>query len=418
MQDVPRCRSPRSLQAAELLLSAHDHPAQFSLSHSFSLEGEPRVLMTIAPPATPPNRVVSMTIPAVPPANPGMQMHPAYPPAFCIASSRTLVHTAAAALPPSPNSQLAQQPQAPLAGGPFAAPGPTPVQRRKARSEGPGKQGWKQEEDQAIVRMVEGSGQKWSSIAAVLPGRTDDAVRNRYLRLQRKHAQGEKKGDMWTAEEDKRIREAVLHHGLKWHEIAAELPGRSANAVRNRYLRCTSAPRPEATSVAAMVAQPHCLAQPAGAMVAQPSGLAAGVVTTVAQPPPQPPQPPQPGTGVGQPAVAPSPGAEAEAAPPSPVAGVARSPGAVLTPPAAALAAQPSDAVKAPSPLTVAAPPRQPATAQPPAASMEIGPVAVVAQPPVVVAATLPGAVAAQPAVNAMAQPAAIAAGAVAPHVS
>ena len=59
-------------------------------------------------------------------------------------------------------------------------------------------------------------------------GRTDD------LRLQRKQEQGEKKGDMWTAEEDRRIREAVLYHGRKWHEIAAGLPGRSANAVRNR----------------------------------------------------------------------------------------------------------------------------------------------------------------------------------------
>ena len=57
-------------------------------------------------------------------------------------------------------------------------------------------------------------------------GRTDD------LRLQRKQEQGEKKGDMWTAEEDRRIREAVLYHGRKWHEIAAGLPGRSANAVR------------------------------------------------------------------------------------------------------------------------------------------------------------------------------------------
>ena len=79
------------------------------------------------------------------------------------------------------------------------------MQRGKARSEGPGKQGWKQDEVQTIVRMVEVSGQKWSSIAAVLSGRTDDAVRNRYLRLQRKQEQGEKKGDMWTAEEDRRI---------------------------------------------------------------------------------------------------------------------------------------------------------------------------------------------------------------------
>ena len=42
---------------------------------------------------------------------------------------------------------------------------------------------------------------------------------------------------MWTAEEDTQIMAAVATHGLKWQEIAHGLPGRSANAVRNRYLR-------------------------------------------------------------------------------------------------------------------------------------------------------------------------------------
>ena len=36
------------------------------------------------------------------------------------------------------------------------------------------------------MRMVQLTGQKWSFIACALPGRTDDAVRNRYLRLQKK----------------------------------------------------------------------------------------------------------------------------------------------------------------------------------------------------------------------------------------
>ena len=87
----------------------------------------------------------------------------------------------------------------------------------------------------------------------MLPGRTDDAVRNRYLRLQRKkgglaigaHVDGgmtvqitdqAKRGDMWTAE-GLQIMAAVAAHGLKWQEIAHGLPDRSANAVRNRYLR-------------------------------------------------------------------------------------------------------------------------------------------------------------------------------------
>eukprot|EP00964_Phaeocystis_antarctica_P113065 scaffold77139_cov61-Phaeocystis_antarctica.AAC.6 len=44
-------------------------------------------------------------------------------------------------------------------------------------------------------------------------------------------------GDMWTAEEDETICDAVERLGQKWAPIAALLPGRSPNAVRNRFLR-------------------------------------------------------------------------------------------------------------------------------------------------------------------------------------
>merc|ERR550514_2609136 len=66
------------------------------------------------------------------------------------------------------------------------------------------KQGWTGDEDTTIMELVEQIGQKWSTISAALPGRTDDAVRNRYLRLQRKRkhtsesGDGDKAGDMWT----------------------------------------------------------------------------------------------------------------------------------------------------------------------------------------------------------------------------
>jgi len=120
------------------------------------------------------------------------------------------------------------------------------------------KHGWTPEEDETIVRLVQLTGQKWSYIANALPGRTDDAVRNRYLRLLKKKSgngeeksavttadldecQATKKGDMWTAEEDTKILDGVRQHGFKWQLIAGHLPGRSANAVRNRYLRCAPA---------------------------------------------------------------------------------------------------------------------------------------------------------------------------------
>ena len=39
--------------------------------------------------------------------------------------------------------------------------------------------------------------------------------------------------------------EGVKRIGLKWQQIARELPGRSANSVRNRYLRWCPAPNLE-----------------------------------------------------------------------------------------------------------------------------------------------------------------------------
>ena len=108
---------------------------------------------------------------------------------------------------------------------------------RAAKADGSNllKQGWTPEEDATIVRMVSLTGQKWSFIACALPGRTDDAVRNRYLRLQKRKSvggtsaaaglvmassptvtsadladcQATKKGDMWTAEEDAKIMDGV-----------------------------------------------------------------------------------------------------------------------------------------------------------------------------------------------------------------
>jgi hypothetical protein len=49
-----------------------------------------------------------------------------------------------------------------------------------------------------------------------------------------------KKGDMWTPDEDALIMDSVMRFGQKWQMIAELLPGRSSNAVRNRFLRCCS----------------------------------------------------------------------------------------------------------------------------------------------------------------------------------
>jgi len=117
------------------------------------------------------------------------------------------------------------------------------------RKRGKSKIAWSRDEDEIISESVERHGQKWSRIASLLPSpRTDDSVRNRWHRLQRKvvaatgSGSGEstpddKRGDMWTEEEDRYIDHAVRVEHLKWRAIAANLPGRTESGCRNRWVR-------------------------------------------------------------------------------------------------------------------------------------------------------------------------------------
>ena len=120
---------------------------------------------------------------------------------------------------------------------------PFPHPKGPIRKRQRGKHGWSSEEDAAILAYVQREGTRWCVIAEFLNGRTDDAVRNRYLRLVKKteqqisHLRG---GDMWTTEEDALILDGVARFGQRWRTIVELLPGRTVNAVRNRYLRCES----------------------------------------------------------------------------------------------------------------------------------------------------------------------------------
>ena len=54
----------------------------------------------------------------------------------------------------------------------------------------------------------------------------------------------------WSAEEDATIMAAVEEHGQKWRIIAAKLPGRSDDAVRNRWKRLSAEAANQASAVA------------------------------------------------------------------------------------------------------------------------------------------------------------------------
>ncbi|EOD07024.1 hypothetical protein EMIHUDRAFT_58434, partial [Emiliania huxleyi CCMP1516] len=99
---------------------------------------------------------------------------------------------------------------------------------------------WSPHEDELIRRGVEQLGCRWRVIAAQLPGRSDDAVRNRWSRLQdtAKSRTGGRDGgerSSWTRAEDDVIVQGVSELGHKWFEIARRLPGRTDHAIRNRW---------------------------------------------------------------------------------------------------------------------------------------------------------------------------------------
>ena len=108
--------------------------------------------------------------------------------------------------------------------------------------------GWSAEEDQTFIRAHK-EGKTWKKIAAMLPGRTHDAVRQR-LKNVRQQGNGtaalrayaaeiplpQHKPSSWSVEEDKTFIRAHKK-GKTVQEIAAMLPGRTESAVRGRWGR-------------------------------------------------------------------------------------------------------------------------------------------------------------------------------------
>ncbi|KAA0174249.1 hypothetical protein FNF27_04261 [Cafeteria roenbergensis] len=91
---------------------------------------------------------------------------------------------------------------------------------------------WTDEEDKLVIALVARLGtKKWSLIAQCLNGRLGKQCRERWYN----HLDPSINKGPFTVEEDIQLLTTKIRDGTKWASIAAQMPGRTDNMLKNRY---------------------------------------------------------------------------------------------------------------------------------------------------------------------------------------